>query len=300
MSENIFFSIIIPTYNRVHLLPKSIDSVLAQTYQNYELIIIDDGSTDNTKDRVALYNNPKITYLLKTHEERGIARNTGIQLAKGDYITFLDSDDLFYPNHLAHASDMIKKFNFPEFYRQAYEVKNENGKILERKHRVSGDANKFILSGNYFSCIGVFLQKKVTIDCKFSNLDIAPSEDWEYWLRLSVRHKFYYDNTITAFMVNHPGRSMLHFDEKSVRNNINRIILSLESDSIFMEQRSEYIKVIRAQMITLMCLRKVVHGVNKGLFKDLFIAYSMSFGEIFRRRTLAIIKYYLLNILFPK
>ncbi len=95
-----FFSIIIPTYNRAHILPRTIASVLAQTYTNWECIIVDDGSTDNTKELIASYTYPRITYIYQTNAERSAARNNGIRLAQGEYICFLDSDDEYLPEHL--------------------------------------------------------------------------------------------------------------------------------------------------------------------------------------------------------
>jgi glycosyltransferase involved in cell wall biosynthesis len=94
------FSIIIPTYNRAHILPRTIASVLAQTYTNWECIIVDDGSTDNTKELIASYTDPRIRYIYQTNAERSAARNNGIRNAQGEYICFLDSDDEYLPQHL--------------------------------------------------------------------------------------------------------------------------------------------------------------------------------------------------------
>ena len=100
---NPFFSIIIPTYNRANFIFLTLTSVLNQICKNYEVIIVDDGSTDNTEEVVQgfIKNNNLIYfhYYQKVNEERGVARNYGIKKAKGQWITFLDSDDLFYPNH---------------------------------------------------------------------------------------------------------------------------------------------------------------------------------------------------------
>jgi glycosyltransferase involved in cell wall biosynthesis len=94
-------SIIIPTYNRAHVLSRAIQSVLAQTYQDFELIIVDDGSTDDTERLVKSFNSEKIRYI-RHIENKGpaAARNNGIQSAKGDYIAFQDSDDEWMPQKL--------------------------------------------------------------------------------------------------------------------------------------------------------------------------------------------------------
>jgi glycosyltransferase involved in cell wall biosynthesis len=93
--------VILPTYNRAHLISRSIQSVLAQTYNDFELIVVDDGSTDNTEEVVRALNDRRISYL-KHSSNRGVsaARNTGIKAARGSYIAFQDSDDEWLPQKL--------------------------------------------------------------------------------------------------------------------------------------------------------------------------------------------------------
>jgi glycosyltransferase involved in cell wall biosynthesis len=94
-------SVIIPTYNRADFLPRAIESVLEQTYADFELVIVDDGSTDETADVVARYADPRIRYHWQENQERSAARNEGIALSQGAYVTFLDSDDWYLPCKLA-------------------------------------------------------------------------------------------------------------------------------------------------------------------------------------------------------
>lgn len=105
------FSIVIPTYNRAVFLPKAIESVLAQTFADWELIIVDDGSTDNTKDVVSQYSDSRITYIYQENAERSAARNKGITHSVGEYVLFLDSDDYYLPNFLADLHSEIEKNN---------------------------------------------------------------------------------------------------------------------------------------------------------------------------------------------
>src|SRR5947209_8581316 len=102
-----YFSVVIPTYNREKLIQNTLNSVLNQKYQSFEIIVIDDGGQDNTEQLIKNIDDPKISYYKKENGERGAARNYGWQLAKGSYVTFLDSDDIFYENHLKEAYDFI-------------------------------------------------------------------------------------------------------------------------------------------------------------------------------------------------
>ncbi len=106
-----FFSVILPTYNRAHLIATTIQSVLAQTFNNWELLIVDDGSTDATDEEVAKFADPRIKYIYQTNQERSAARNTGIKNAKGKFICFIDSDDTWYPVHLETLHQKIVEQN---------------------------------------------------------------------------------------------------------------------------------------------------------------------------------------------
>src|SRR5687767_9278561 len=95
------FSIVIPTYNRAHLIKKTIESVLAQDFADFELLVVDDGSKDDTESVVSSFTDKRVHYFKKQNGERGAARNFGAARAKGSYLNFFDSDDLLYRNHLS-------------------------------------------------------------------------------------------------------------------------------------------------------------------------------------------------------
>lgn len=108
------FSVIIPTYNRSLLLKEAIDSVLSQSFQDYEIIVVDDGSTDNTRILIKEYGE-KIHYYYQDNQGPGIARNLGINNAAGEFITFLDSDDLWFPWTLKVLNEAIYVGDNPSF-----------------------------------------------------------------------------------------------------------------------------------------------------------------------------------------
>ena len=94
------FSVVIPVYNRAHLLKRALTSVLAQSFQDFEILVVDDGSKDDPGKIVEALGDPRIHFLWQENQGGGAARNAGIDLAKGHYIAFLDSDDRFLPHHL--------------------------------------------------------------------------------------------------------------------------------------------------------------------------------------------------------
>lgn len=223
---SVFFSIIIPTYNRAAQIAGTIQSLLNQNYSIFEILIVDDGSTDNTGELISSIQDPRIRYFKKENEERSIARNFGIQRATGDYITFLDSDDVLYPHYLDEASTNINQFNHPEWLHLAYEIKDESGKVIRRENHRKGDINKTLITGNHLSCIGVFVRKDIIQKHQFNeDPDIIGSEDYLLWLELASRFPLRYSNRIVACLVQHPNRSVINFDQNQL---IARIEKSIE------------------------------------------------------------------------
>lgn len=122
-------SVIIPTYNRAHLLPRAIQSVINQTYPHWELIVVDDGSTDNTSSLMATISDQRIKYIkLEKNGGNAVARNVGVRMAKGEYITFLDSDDEYLNTYLEEFSIAISNNPSVSFFFGGYELCNTKEK----------------------------------------------------------------------------------------------------------------------------------------------------------------------------
>ncbi|MCU0445216.1 MAG: glycosyltransferase family 2 protein [Microscillaceae bacterium] len=242
----ILFSIVIPTYNRAEFIQHTIESILKQTYQNFEIIVVDDGSTDHTAQVVQDIQSDKISYFYKTNGERGAARNFGILRAKGDYVTFLDSDDIIYPHHLAEALQLIQNEKSAAFLHLAYEVKDPQGRVLwQVQHR--GNPNEQLLYGNHLSCIGVFVRRDIIQQNLFNEArEIAGTEDWELWLRLAARFPIKYSNAITSAIINHETRSVLNVDETKLTNRLYLALAALQKDEVFKQKYGKKIKVIYA------------------------------------------------------
>jgi len=155
-------SVIIPTYNIAKYISKSIDSVIAQTLQASEILIVDDGSTDETRAVVLARNDPRIRYIQAPHGGCAAARNRGIELASGDYLAFLDADDLWRPTMLEkqvavmqHNRDLICCFtNFVRFVADTGETLPEQFEFYPELAALpfvaSGCDDAFIVEGDAF------------------------------------------------------------------------------------------------------------------------------------------------------
>ncbi len=188
-------SIIIPTYNREHLLGRAIQSVLDQTYQNFELIIVDDGSTDDTEKLVKSFNSEKIRYIWHG-ENKGpsAARNTGIQSAKGDYIAFQDSDDEWMPRKL---EKQMRAFETASpavgiVYTGRYSIKNDKKDYAPPTKWTPIDGD--IFSSLLKACLVPAQVALVKRDC-FERAGMFDERfpalvDWELFLRMSRYYQF--------------------------------------------------------------------------------------------------------------
>tara|TARA_B100001287_G_scaffold72444_1_gene60076 strand:- start:8786 stop:9667 length:882 start_codon:yes stop_codon:yes gene_type:complete len=193
------FSIIIPTYNRESLIRKAIDSVLIQTFEDFEIIIIDDGSTDNTCEVVKNYKDQRIKYIYQENAERSAARNNGIKNAKGKYICFLDSDDEYLDNHLFTFNEELKKNNYPIWMLYSkelttYQIKNDYNnyeKIL-----------KFMIHPQE-----VCIHQKILEEEKFNENKII-GEDFNLWIRIVDKFPLYHINKKTVIIDTHEERSV--------------------------------------------------------------------------------------------
>ena len=131
-NERLFFSIIIPTYNRADLISKTIDSVLAQTFRDFEIIVVDNKSTDNTVEVLAPYISREDIRLFVQDKnyERARSRNKGFKEAKGQFVTLLDSDDVLYPCCLEDAYSFHKKNPAIKCFHSGYEIIDEHGRVV--------------------------------------------------------------------------------------------------------------------------------------------------------------------------
>ncbi|NTW32737.1 MAG: glycosyltransferase family 2 protein [Bacteroidetes bacterium] len=216
-----FFSIIIPTYNRAQMLTTAIDSVLKQSFSDWELIVVDDGSTDNTKEVVNSYNDNRIRYIYQKNSERCAARNNGINSSKGNYICFLDSDDYYLLNRLEKLYNEIKKREFPIAFFYTGICFEDNGIAVRREEL----PNIFKSMKEYFvtNVIGspqVCIHKNILLTHKY-NENFSIGEDTELWIRIeNERFPIIFLNQFTIIATNHIERSVNEVAQNSYKDGL--------------------------------------------------------------------------------
>jgi glycosyltransferase involved in cell wall biosynthesis len=227
-------SIIVPTYNRGHLIDKTLLSLLNQSDSRYEIIVVDDGSTDNTEDIIKPYLSDNVSYFKKENAERAAARNFGTQKARGLYVNWFDSDDLALENHVATAIAMIEKYNNPEVFAVGYSIENPSGKLIQNFVYSKEIMNSEIHKGNFFACNPVFVRRDIALENPFNeDRGLSASEDYELWMRLASKFPFYATNTKSLKMIHHEERSVLMSDPQKLISRFEKFIqYTTSNDSI--------------------------------------------------------------------
>lgn len=192
-------SVIVPTYNRAHLLGRTVKSILEQTYTDFELIIIDDCSTDDTAHIIAGFNDQRIKYIyLSKHKGASFARNEGLKVAFGEFIAFADSDDVWHKEKLEKQLNVLlnASADMGVVYSAFWEVESFKKTFFPKRlvgAKRSGDIHKNLLFGNF-----VTIHSLVRMNClkEVGMFDerLPRLQDWDLWLRLSKKYKFFYIN----------------------------------------------------------------------------------------------------------
>jgi len=210
----IFFSVIIPVYNRSHLLGETIDTVLMQSHPNFEILIVNDGSTEDIKKVLdkKYCSESRVKYFHKQNEERGAARNYGLKQANGDYAVFFDSDDFMKPHYLETLNKIIIENPGVKLLATKYNY-NNNGKNVENHPALLNLKEgwydqKFFLKGNVLACNYCIKIRDHDYKLFPPERELASMEDWLFLLENLEGNKIFIKDEICVTMRQHEERSM--------------------------------------------------------------------------------------------
>ena len=199
-------SVIIPVYNGAGTIGQAIGSCLSQTYANLEIIIIDNGSTDKTKDIVHSFKSEKIKYYYTDVKGRSNARNLGLGNATGKWIQFLDADDLLDENKIAKAMKVLNANGRWQAVQCATEYIKDNKVINVFKPYSNKDVYDNLLLGNTIPINSMILSKS---KCKSFPMGMEHCEDWVFWIESLADCDIFFDNNYCGAKVNiHEGNTM--------------------------------------------------------------------------------------------
>lgn len=182
-------SVVVPTYNQAQYLGKTIESVLAQRYRDYDLIVVDDGSTDGTRKIVEGFGG-RVRYLYQRNRREAAARNAGIRASNGEYVAFLDSDDLWLPNKLEVDFELLTSMPEAKMVYSNVAYIDERGWIIghRRERSPSGNVLRALVLNNFIVVSSVMVRRECLEEVGGFNEDpeLSGSADWELWTRLAA------------------------------------------------------------------------------------------------------------------
>lgn len=241
-------SVIIPVYNKGEFFRKTLASVLAQSFADYEIVIVDDGSTDGAGEITRAFNDPRIRYYYQKNSGLpAVARNNGIKYSRGRYIAFLDADDIWHPDKLSRCYDILN--NDPEIDLVCHNeaIVSSSGNLIRTTSRGSGRIQnmfrRLLLCGNCLSPSAVIVKKEALLDKgmfrEYTNFFSV--EDYDLWLRMAKRSVFYFlpealgeyilhDDNISSQIERHFNNQIVmlrkNFEEYSEKQVLDRLVIN--------------------------------------------------------------------------
>lgn len=229
-----YFSIVIPVYNKEKFVVKTIESVLSQTFTDYEIIIVNDGSTDQSEAKISVFKDNRIKYYSKKNEGVALARNFGIEKATAEYICFLDADDYWYPTFLETMHRYSSELPEQKVFAAAIEIETKN-KTIPAHYSIPSTSDFEIV--NFFDASqkecalwtsSVCINKSVFEKVGDFDTNIKHGEDTELWIRIGLQFPIVFIRKILARYV---------YDDKSISRNSNYYFEQYTFDKYAVEEK---------------------------------------------------------------
>ena len=206
-------SIVITCYNYANYVADAIFSALGQTYENFEIIIVNDGSTDNSEEVISRFlDDPRIKYIKQKNAGQANAKNTGIRNAKGDFMAFLDADDMWEPDKLEKQVRLFNNPNVGVVYSRARYI-DGNGNPLDFKLQNkylrprSGKVTEWLIFDNFVPFSSSVVRRECFEKVGLFDESLKMGIDWDLWLRISVHYEFdYVDEPLLLYRMGHVGQ----------------------------------------------------------------------------------------------
>lgn len=285
-------SVIIPTYNRAKFVTKAIDSVLAQTYKDYEIIVVDDGSTDNTKEALEPYMD-KITYIYQENEGVSAARNKGIKVARDEWIAFLDSDDEWLPEKLAvqmgavlgkphlcaHVTNAF--FDLPDGSKSTI-FDFANIRNLYRANCVIDRPFSHILNSMILITSSTIINRYILDDVGLFDTHLSIGEDTDFFLRIALKGPWGVDcHALARISQKNKSESLrlthkAQLDKYSARENIVYMLSKFKGNPKLTKEEKQIVRKKLSWNLYMLGIFQMRRGTTKQAqrnFKDSFFVY---------------------------
>jgi glycosyltransferase involved in cell wall biosynthesis len=236
-------TVVIPAYNAMRYLPETMETALAQTFTDFEVLVVNDGSTDHTAEWVSQVTDPRVRIVSQENKGLAGARNTGIAHAKGEYIAYLDADDLWEPTKLEKQVRCLDENPEVGLVYTWTALADQDGKSTGRviSSHAEGNVWQELIEFNMVCCGSTPLIRRSCFDVVgLFSPDVSPSDDWDMWLRIANKFSFGVVKEALIRYRQHPSNSSKNFQLMldTSRTLIERTFASAPTESLYLRNRS--------------------------------------------------------------
>lgn len=236
-----FFSVVITVYNKAEFIKNTINSVLNQTFQDFEIIVVNDGSTDESKNIIESFNDNRIELITTENQGVSTARNKGIEVANANYIALLDGDDLWEKDFLKFIKEAITKYSNVSIFSTAlahkyeYKIVPATYNFKQRKTYEIRDFFKSSLDHTILTSSSIVFKKNIIEKIGDFDTSIESGEDTDFWIRIGIHFKIVFINKILAYY---------NFVPESISNTVFSVKNKPKYDKYFKEElQNKHLKI---------------------------------------------------------
>ncbi|WP_340154257.1 glycosyltransferase family 2 protein [uncultured Winogradskyella sp.] len=286
MNKIPFFSVIIPLYNKADYISECLKSALNQNFEDYEIVIVNDGSTDKSVSIVESFSSDKINLFHQKNAGASAARNNGAQFANANYIVFLDADDIWKTNHLSCIKESIDLYPNAGLFANNYHIKHSSNHILPAKINIKTGAKQPFILNDFFKASlndtavwtsAAAIEKSKFLKYGMFNPIYLSSQDLDLWIRIALKEPIVFNPKITMIYDKSIDGSLGKFEDNDARFILFNSFLKHEKDNVYLKK---YLDLKRYGL----ALRTKINGETK-IHKDTL--KTIDFSNLnFKQKTL--------------
>lgn len=290
-----FFSVVIPLYNKERHIKRAVESVLSQKHQDFEIIIVNDGSTDSSLIEARSIADSRISIVNQTNSGVSKARNIGINKASHEYVAFLDADDAWLPNFLEIVNKLILEYPNAGAYCTSYVIRKSSHNIVKSPSSKFFDENWCGIIDDYFkysmktpliSASSVVIPRSVLKEVGAFNHQLSRGEDLDLWIRIALKYEIAYSNSTQAiYFLDAENRSFVD------SLNINKSIVSIAEEELADKQAKGIASFYYKEYMIRLILTKAKYFIYNG-------EPAKARKLLWKQKETRINKYYLAQVLF--
>jgi len=271
------FSVIVPLYNKVEYIERAINSILNQTYQNFELIIVNDGSIDGGEKKIELNKDSRIQLITQSNQGVSVARNTGAKNAKYNYLAFLDADDIWDENFLEEINFLINEYPNAGIFATNNYFEYPNGKVLYQNYDwIFGGKKSGIISDYFkifakigkspFSNSNICIPQNIFESIGGYKAGVKSTEDSDLWCRIALKNNIAYLTTpLATYFIDLPNNTQLLIQREDYQVSVT-LQNSLDDNQVKPEHIKSVRKLIAFQQLSL--VKRAILTGNKAIALD--------------------------------